>query len=152
MKVLGLRSYKDKISWALVEGASRATAALTSHHSDSAPGSGRGEVLAWVREEVAGLMAEHSPDAVVLCPAEGQQLSNAIGERAQVDGVILEVTHSLGTTATAKKGATLRANFGAQNNAAFQAVVNALPAMSGIGPTAERREPTIAALSALPEA
>ena len=150
MKVLGLRSYRDKIAWAVVDGASRAAASLVASHTHSAPDGTRGEVLRWVRDEITDLVNQHQPDAVVLCCAEGQTANNALIERSQVDGVILEVAQSLGSHATAKKSATIRSDFGAQNNAALISAVNALPAIVGIPPTAERREPAIAALSRIP--
>lgn len=151
MKVLGLRSYRDKISWAIVDGTSRAVATLAGHHVDSAPvGAKRGEVLRWVRDEVNGLISEHQPDEVVLCPAEGLRLNNAFAERAQVDGVILEVLHSAGIPATVKKGATIRANFDITTKAQLDAVISAFPSVRGISPTADRREPAVAALSAVP--
>lgn len=150
MKVLGVRSYRDEISWAVVDGTSRATAALVAHHIDPAPAGTRGEVLRWVRDEVAGLVNEHSPDAVVLCLAEGHQLTNAIAERAQVDGIVLEVTHSLGVSAIGKKSATIRSSYGANTKAALDTALGQFASISGIPPTAKRREPAIAALSEIP--
>jgi hypothetical protein len=150
MRVLGLRSYRNELSWAVVDGNSRATAVLVAHHLDSAPAGTRGEVLRWVRNEVTGLMNDHAPDAVVLCLAEGQQLTNATVERAQVDGIILEVTHSLGVAAIGKKSATIRSNFGANTKAALNAALGELAVTSDIPPTAKRREPTVAALSEIP--
>lgn len=145
-----MRSYRNKISWALVEGASKPAATLVVHHSDEAPAGTRGEQLKWVHDEVTDLINEHQPDTVVLCPTEGSTVSNALLERSQVDGVILEVAHSMGKTPLAKKAATIRATYGAANNAALPGAVNAFPAINGIPASAARREPTIAALTALP--
>lgn len=147
VKVLGVRSYKDGLSWAVVDGTSRATATLVAHHVDTAPAGTRGEVLRWIRDEVAGLVNDHSPNTVVLCLAEGQQLTNAIAERAQVDGIVLEVTYSLGVSAIGKKSATIRSSYGAHTKAALDSVLGQFVSISGIPPTAKRREPAIAALS-----
>jgi hypothetical protein len=149
VKVLGIRSYKNKIAWSVVEGAARATATVVAHDVDLAPNGTRGEVLHWVRGEIEALINQHQPDTVVLCPTEGGQ-GIAMLERSQVDGVIIETTYAMGKTTTAKKSATIRSNFSAKSKAALAAAVNVFPAISGIAPNADRREPSIAALSAIP--
>lgn len=147
VKVLGLRSFRNKISWAVVEGADKAGAAVVAHRSDEAPAGSRGEQLKWIRAEMTDLINEHDPDSIVLCPTEGSAVSNAILERSQTDGVIMEVAHSMGKTVVAKKAATIRSNFGATNNATLLLAVNAFAAIKDIAPNAARREPAIAALS-----
>jgi hypothetical protein len=84
-----------------------------------------------------------------VCPAEGGS-GNALTERSQVDGVVIEELHARNMPTRIKKSATIRSNFGARSANAFATAVAAVPAVEGIPRTAARREPTIAALSELP--
>jgi len=110
----------------------------------------RGASLAWVREQVNNLVAQEQPQVVVVCPAEGSTVSNALTERAQVDGVVLEALHVLGIPTKAKKSATIRYNFGASSTAQLATALGQVPLIAAIPPSAKRRDPTIAAVSELP--
>ncbi|MCU1487388.1 MAG: hypothetical protein JWN67_4134 [Actinomycetia bacterium] len=150
MKSLGLRTYRDKIVWATCEGGSRASAVIAAHGTLQIPTSDRGEQLAWVRQEIAALVVDVKPDTVVLCPTEGTTVSNAVVERAQVDGVVLESLHAVALPAQVRKSATIRASYGCQTKAQLTAALDTIPGLAAIAPTADRREPAAAAVSALP--
>lgn len=150
MRVLGLRTYRDHLSWALVDGTDRTTATVTGHAMLQIPSGERGASLAWVREQVNALIAQEQPQVVVVCPAEGSTVTNALTERAQTDGVVLEALHVLGIPTKAKKSATIRYNFGASSAAQLATMLGQVPSLATIPPTAQRRDPAIAAVSELP--
>jgi hypothetical protein len=103
-----------------------------------------------VRHEMAALVEEQRPDSVAICPAEGKTADNALIERAQVDGVVLEALNCANVPAKAKKSATIRSNFGAVKTSDFQAACNKIPVISEIAPSAKRRASVIVAISELP--
>jgi Holliday junction resolvasome RuvABC endonuclease subunit len=150
MIVLGLRTYKDNISWALVDGSNRETAKVVRHGILQIPSGERGESLAWVRKEVSELVGKERPKCVVICPTEGPTVNNALIERAQVDGVVLEVLHTLEIPTRLKKSASIRAQFGVRSNAQLSAALKELPAVSDIAVGAKRRDPVVGAVSELP--
>jgi hypothetical protein len=151
LKTLGLRTFWDKVAWASVDGDHRTTASVTDSGALQIPVGGRGEQLCWVRKELGALIAQEKADAVVLCPTEGATVSNALIERAQVDGVVLEALHDLAIPTHVKKSATIRATFGARSKAQLASSLAEIPTIAGIPPTAARREPAVAAISNLPD-
>lgn len=150
MKILGLRTFRDHIDWAAVDGTVRIDAKVLGQGTLQIPSGQRGASLAWVRQEIAVLIAQVRPEQVAICPTEGATVNNALIERAQVDGVVLEALHSDNITAQAKKSATIRSNFGAANNAELKTTLQGLPAIAAIPPSSKWREPVIVAISELP--
>jgi hypothetical protein len=123
---------------------------VTGHGTVQIPTGERGASLAWVREQVIALVEEEQPQVVIVCPAEGSTVTNALTERAQTDGVVLEALHVLGIPTRAKKSATIRYNFGASSAAQLATMLGQVPSLAAIPPTAKRRDPSIAAVSELP--
>lgn len=150
MRMLGLRTYRDHICWASVDGPNRVTATVTGHGTLQIPGGQRGAALAWVRQEVAALVGQEKPEQAAVCPTEGQTVNTALIERAQIDGVVLEALHFLNVPTQAKKSATIRSHFGARNRAELATALGQLPVIAMIPPTSDRRDPVIAAVSELP--
>ena len=147
--MLGIRTYRDRLCWAVVEGVSRANATVANHGIVSIPSGSRDSSLAWVRREIAALVEQEQPEAVALCPAEGATANTALVERAQVDGVALEVLHTLGVLVEARKTATIRSGFGSKNSQQFESALAHVPATANIPKTSARREPVVAAVSLL---
>lgn len=150
MIVLGLRTYKDSISWASVDGSNRETAKVVGHGTLQIPSGVRGESLAWVRKEISELVTHEHPRCAVICPAEGSTANNALIERAQVDGVVLEALHSRDITTRSKKSASIRAQFEVKSKTQLSAALKELPAVADIPVSAKRRDPVVAAVSELP--
>ena len=150
MRVLGLRTYRDHVRWASVDGADRASATLAAYDTLQPPAGERGASLAWIRRQIAVLVEQEQPDAAVLSPAEGSNATNALTERAQMDGVVLEALHVLGIPTKTKKSTTLRHNFGASTVAELAKTLGRIPLIAAIPPTSARRDPAVAAVSELP--
>ena len=150
MKIMGLRTYKDSICWALIDGTSRLTATVVQYGTLQIPTGERGASLAWVREEIFSLVAQEAPDCTVLCPAEGSTANNALIERAQVDGVVLEAFHNLKAPVHSRKSATIRAQFGAKSGSQLVSKLESVPAVSKIPKSSKRRDPIIGAIGELP--
>jgi hypothetical protein len=152
VSVLGLRTYRNRVCWATADGKDRATATITNHADLQIPATtSRGAALSWVRQELTAVVHQEHPASAVLCPAEGQTANKALTERAEVDGVVLEVLHTLGIPTKVKKSATIKSSFGARKKEQFETTVQALPVLAGIPRTAARREPAVAAVSELPK-
>ena len=150
MRVLGLRTHRDHVCWALVDGIDRSSATVTGHGTLQPPPGERGASLAWVRQQLTALVAHEQPEVVVVCPAEGSTASNALTERAQVDGVVLEALHVLAIATKTKKSTTIRHAFGASTAVELTKTLGRIPPIAAIPPTSKRHAPTVAAISELP--
>jgi Holliday junction resolvasome RuvABC endonuclease subunit len=150
MNILGLRTYKDHINWTAIDGTVRKDAKLIGQGTLQIPPGQRGASLAWVRQEIAALVAQVRPDQAAICPTEGATANNSLVERAQVDGVVIEALHSNNIPTQAKKSATIRSNFNVGNNAELGAVLEELSAVTTIPPNSKWRDPVVVAISVLP--
>lgn len=148
MDVLGIRTYRDELKWALLRGTNSANAAVVEESTLAIPASAeRSEELNWVRKELIGLIDRLSPDAIVIAPAEGATANAALLERSQVDGVVLEACHASGAPVVSRKTASQRSAFGCRNNVELDAILDDVPALKGIGKSSARRQPIVAALT-----
>ncbi len=149
MRVLGLRCTKDDIRWAVVEGDVRDTAQVVERDHAAVPnGLDRGAQLAWVRQEVLALLGRVQPDAVALRVNETGGQGISLG-RSEVDGVVQEACASAQVSAQRMVAASVRARFGAKNNAALSAALTSVPAVEETPKTG--REPVVAAAALLPK-
>jgi hypothetical protein len=82
---LGVRCTKDSLDWAVVDGAQRALASVVEHRKVPVPAGGRGEQLAWVRQEILELLGRHSVEAAAVRVAESGGRSVSLG-RSEVEG------------------------------------------------------------------
>ena len=150
MKLIGLRTHRGHVSWALVEGSTRSDACLVDSGELVMPTGDRADQLAWMVRETAELLSDHEPDRLVVAPAEGRTANTALLERSQVDGVVLAAATAQGVTAEPRKSATIRASFGARNNQQFASRLDEIALLSSVPASAARRDPMVAALSAMP--
>ena len=126
MRILGLRTFRDKIIWASVEGDDRTSAIVSNNDSLQFPSDTRSAQLHWLRQEIASLVAQEKPGQVVLCAAEGNVANTALIERAQVGGIAIEVLYDLSCPTALKKSATIRASFKAKSNAELNVILDQL--------------------------
>jgi hypothetical protein len=99
-----------------------------------------------MREVVVG----SQPGLAILCPAEGNRMTNALTRQAQIDGVLLQLLQEIGIMTVAHKRATIRDRLGEDHRQGHETAVDPFPAvMASDHP--ESRELVAAALSLLPE-
>ena len=149
MRVLGIRCHSDHVDYAVVDGATRANAHLVEQEKLKYPAHlARPEELAWLRREMEELARRMRPDAVGLAstPPGAQRVSVT---RAESDGIVLEIFAALKCTVQKMLNPTLRAAFGAKNNAQLDSSLGSFPAMDGVA--SSRSEPVAVAIALLPE-
>jgi hypothetical protein len=148
MLVVGVRCTKDKLDWAVVDGADRASASVIERRQVTIPARHRGEQLAWVRKEVLELLERHAVEAAAVRVAEGGGQSVSLG-RSEVEGVVQEAFASGGVSPARHVAVTIRAAYGARNNSELGPALEAVPAIKDTA--ASRREPAVSAVALLPE-
>ena len=148
MKILGIRCAKDRIIWALLEGASRDDAHVTKYATSSAPPLDRGYQLAWIRKEVNEILNQSSPDHIALRIVDAGGKGNSL-PRAETEGVIQEAIATRDIPATRYYSATIRGKLSAKKSADVIEAIAALPEVSAT-PTA-RRDPVLAAFLTFPK-
>ena len=149
MKILGLRSTRDHLRWCVLDGNNRASAKVVDAATLKIPAyETRGEALAWIRTEIQSLLTHTSPDIVSLAPAEGRTVSNALMERCQVDGVVLEVVTTCRGKIQTTKSPGVRAAFACKNKSELEIALDGVHALDNIGKSSTRREPIVVALCA----
>jgi hypothetical protein len=147
MRVLGIRTAKDRFEWAVVEGVDRMTgASIESDRASIPPFPNRGAELVWVREQVHALLDRHQPDLAAISvaePAAGQLA------RAEVDGVITEALGSRQVATSRLYAATVRGRFKAKTREALDEALESVPLIANTPKS--RRGPMIAAVAELPK-
>lgn len=147
MKVLGLKLSKNKVSWALIDGETRATAKVLGHGSITAPKGDRGSELVWVRREVLELLDKHSPELVAMRIADPGGQGNSL-PRAETEGVAQEAVSSASAECRRFYAATIRGSFSAKKAADLESALKAVPATAST--PASRRDPVTVAVACLP--
>jgi len=148
MLAVGVRCTKDKLDWAVVDGARRASASLIEGRQVTIPAGQRGEQLAWVRKEVLELLERHAVEAAAVRVAEGGGQSVSLG-RSEVEGVVQEALASGGVFPARHVAVTIRGAYSARNNTELGSALEAVPAIKDTA--ASRREPVVSAVALLPE-
>lgn len=128
MRVLGLRSEKDQVHWALVSG-SVEHPQLDAHDKIKAnPSFTESQNLRHFRTQLHQLMLEYKPDAIAVRLAETflQQKPNptalqSMFGRARIEGVMLEVAESSGTPVHSGQLSMMRAKLKTKSAKAYLA-------------------------------
>src|SRR5207302_683765 len=121
MRVLGVRTHKDRFEWAVVEGDDRSGAAIVSTGKASIPQvAGRGQELAWVRQEVHAVLDRCRPDAAAVDVCEPSVTAPG---RCEVDGVVQEALAVRNVATSRLFAATVRSRFKAQRKADLEAAL-----------------------------
>lgn len=147
MLAVAIRCTKDKLDWAVVDGACRVAARIVEQRQVTVPAGNRGDQLAWVRKEVLELLERHVVETAAVRVAEGGGQSVSLG-RSEVEGVVQEAFASGGVTPARHVAATVRGAYGARNNAALAPALDVIPAIKATAAT--RREPVVSAVALLP--
>jgi hypothetical protein len=142
-----MKCSKNKLDWAIIEGDTRGSASLVDSRLVTAPEGDRGTQLTWIRREVHELLDRHAPSAVVLRVVEPGGKGNSL-PRAETDGVVQEAVAERQLVCKRLVSVSLRGTFGAKNGPELEVAVGRVPVVASTPKT--RRDPVIAAVSALP--
>ncbi|UTW50524.1 hypothetical protein KFF05_11210 [bacterium SCSIO 12827] len=93
MAILGFRCWGDRYCYVLLEGTKSGPEVIDFGHCSAPKNYTRPEELAWLREEIRGLVNKHKFQAVVFKAAEPAAQRKDLG-RSEFEGVMQEAFHS----------------------------------------------------------
>jgi hypothetical protein len=148
VRVLGIAYTKDQLDWACIDGTSLSDATIRDRDKAGAPAAAaREEQLAWVRNEVLGLIERCRPDKVAIRAAESGGAGSLGVGRVEVQGVVLASVGEAGLICKRVYSATVRSVFGGGKKTATDAAIAGTPGMQSVAKT--RRDPVVAAMCGL---
>ena len=122
MRALGLRAEKDRVHWAIVEGATDSPS-LVAHDKVSAPATySEPQALRWYASQLHQLMLEYKPNVIAVRLSETFLQSKpaptalqSMFERARIEGVMLQTAAAQGVSVVAGPMAMMRSKLGTKS-------------------------------------
>ncbi|MFT4393440.1 hypothetical protein ACLTEW_00785 [Gordonia lacunae] len=134
MRAIAFKGNKGGFDWALVEGDHRANAAIIERSKSPAPVDEREAQLAWIFREVEELLRLHTPSRAAILKVGGGTFSDSLGERLEVDGVILATLGSMRVPTQAIKSVSLAKQFNVKKTE-LDALLDTFPCINGLPKT-----------------